>query len=135
MSDFYFGLGENVAFGAQSEDTTKRKEKKPPRGTSAVPEHGPTEKNGQTDYTRDTEKDDTQAKTSSNTQNNSKQALELTTSGVTVKDYDDGDKLAAVDQSTERYTRGDDALASARERFLTRKRARQQLESSCFVSI
>lgn len=131
MSDFYFGLGENVAFGAQSEDATKRKEQKPPGGTSAVPEHGPTEKNAQTDYTRDTEKDDTQAKTS----NNSEQAVELTTSDVTVKDYDDGDKLAAVDQSTERYTRGDDALASARERFLTRKRARQQLESNCFVSI
>ncbi|CAD5165849.1 unnamed protein product [Musa acuminata subsp. malaccensis] len=135
LSDFYFGLGENVAFGAQSEDATKRKEQKPPGGTSAVPEHGPTEKNAQTDYTQDTEKDDTQAKTSSHTQNNSEQAAELTTSDVTVKDYDDGDKLAAVDQSTERYTRGDDALASARERFLTRKRARQQLESSCFVSI
>ncbi|CAL9110052.1 unnamed protein product [Musa acuminata var. zebrina] len=71
LSDFYFGLGENVAFGAQSEDATKRKEQKPPGGTSAVPEHGPTEKNAQTDYTRDTEKDDTQAKTSSHTQNNS----------------------------------------------------------------
>ena len=135
LRDFYFGLGENVAFGAQSEDATKRKEQKPPGGTLAVPEHGPTEKNAQTDYTRDTEKDDTQAKTSSHTQNNSEQVAKLTTSDVTVKDYDDGDKLAAVDQSTERYTKGDDALASARERFLTRKRARQQLESSCFVSI
>ncbi|XP_065050390.1 uncharacterized protein LOC135680437 [Musa acuminata AAA Group] len=127
LSDFYFGLGENVAFGAQSEDATKWKEQKPPGGTSAVPEHGPTEKNAQTDYTQDTEKDDTQAKTSSHTQKNSEQAAELTTSDVTVKDYDDGDKLAAVDRSTERYKRGDDALASARERFLTRKRARQQL--------
>ncbi|XP_065017802.1 uncharacterized protein LOC135644259 [Musa acuminata AAA Group] len=135
LRDFYFGLGENVAFGAQSEDATKRKEQKPPGGTSVVPEHGPTEKNVQTDYTRDTEKDDTQAKTSSHTQNNSEQVAKLTTSDVTVKDYDDGDKLAAVDQSTERYTKGDDALASARERFLTRKRARQQLESNCFVSI
>ncbi|XP_065017803.1 uncharacterized protein LOC135644261 [Musa acuminata AAA Group] len=120
LSDFYFGLGENVAFGAQSEDATKRKEQKLPGGTLAVPEHGPTEKNAQTDYTRDTEKDDTQAKTS----NNSEQAVELTTSDVTVKDYDDGDKLAAVDQSTERYTRGDDALASARERFSNSKKSK-----------
>ena len=30
MSDFYFGLGENVAFGAQSEDTTKRRKKSHP---------------------------------------------------------------------------------------------------------
>ncbi|XP_065017826.1 uncharacterized protein LOC135644289 [Musa acuminata AAA Group] len=93
------------SFGAQSEDATKRKEQKPPGGISAAPEHGPTENNAQTDYTRDTEKDDTQAKTSSHTQNNSEQAAELTTSDVTIKDYDDGDKLAAVDQSTERYTR------------------------------
>ncbi|URE32288.1 coiled-coil domain-containing protein 55 [Musa troglodytarum] len=119
LSDFYFGLGENVAFGAQSEDATKRKEQKPPGGTSAVAEHGPTEKNVQTDYTRDTEKDDTQA--------NTEQSAELTTSDVTVKDKDDGDKLAAVDHSSERYKRSDDALASARERFLARKRARQQL--------
>ncbi|XP_065017806.1 uncharacterized protein LOC135644265, partial [Musa acuminata AAA Group] len=132
LSDFYFGLGENVAFGAQSEDTTKRKEQKPPRGTSAVPEHGPTEKNAQTDYTRDTEKDDTEAKTSSNTQNNSEQALELTTSDVTVKDYDDGDKLAAVDQSTERYTRGDDALASAGEHFSNSKESKTAVGKQLF---
>ncbi|KAJ8492106.1 hypothetical protein OPV22_013827 [Ensete ventricosum] len=127
LSDFYFGLGENVAFGAQSEVATKRKEQKPPGGTSAVAERGPTEKNAQTDYTRDTVKDDTQAKTSSHTHNNSEQTAELTKSDDTVKDNDDGDKLAAVDQSSEHYKRTDDALASARERYLARKRARQQL--------
>ncbi|XP_065017830.1 uncharacterized protein LOC135644293 [Musa acuminata AAA Group] len=132
LRDFYFGLGENVAFGAQSEDATKRKEQKPPGGTSAVPEHGPTEKNAQTDYTRDTEKDDTQAKTSSHTQNNSEQAAKLTTSDVTVKDYDDGDKLAALDQSTERYTKGDDALASARERFSNSKESKTAVGKQLF---
>ncbi|CAL9147987.1 unnamed protein product [Musa hybrid cultivar] len=52
LSDFYFGLGENVAFGAQLEDATKRKEQKPPGGTSAVLEHGPTEKNADRLYSR-----------------------------------------------------------------------------------
>ncbi|RRT54428.1 hypothetical protein B296_00035208 [Ensete ventricosum] len=93
----------------------------------SVAERGPTEKNAQTDYTRDTVKDDTQAKTSSHTHNNSEQTAELTKSDDTVKDNDDGDKLAAVDQSSEHYKRTDDALASARERYLARKRARQQL--------
>ncbi|XP_065017797.1 uncharacterized protein LOC135644251 [Musa acuminata AAA Group] len=132
LSDFYFGLGENVAFGAQSEDATKRNEQKPPGGTSAVPEHDPTEKNAQTDYTRETEKDDTQAKTSSHTHNNPKQSVELTTSDVTVQDYDDGDKLAAVYQSTERYTRGDDALASARERFSNSKESKTAVGKQLF---
>ncbi|CAL9126334.1 unnamed protein product [Musa textilis] len=133
LSEFYFGLNENVAFGAQKEEAAKLKQGEAAKDTPTEAERGPTKTNVCMDRTQDREQDDSRAETSSLPRNDSGRAAAVTNIDIPVnnaaveENSKDGQAAAAGDTTNERYKRGDVALAAARERFLARKRTREQV--------
>lgn len=129
LSDFYFNLGKNVAFGA-NETGPRKPEKHPeskndekidksdrvqPLNDSNVPESS-----GVTDRTRD--------ETSYRENNEPQESRPITNDALpeTAVQESSSAKQPSDDQpNRDHHKRGEDAVAAARERFMARKKAKQ----------
>lgn len=132
MSDFYFGLNKNVAFGAQlNEDPT------PPNHNEANDSTQESQASKQDakescHSPQHREEADTEPKMIDRAKNSSEEVVAETVSTVpagstSVEDKINDDQASASQATTaEHYKRSDDALVAARERFMARKRAREQ---------
>ncbi|XP_062225712.1 uncharacterized protein LOC133924267 [Phragmites australis] len=135
LSDFYFGLQNNVAFGAQTHDNTKHanpeKSDNKPDGTKTsgfdaeVSDHSP--KRSRRESSVGSERAKSVEEPSPNRRRDS------TAAGSTEKNADVPSNASQTPQNTQpakitedHYKRTDDALAAARERALARKRAKEQ---------
>lgn len=132
MSDFYFGLNKNVAFGARlNEDPTPTKhneandsaqESQASKQDAKESHHSPQRR----------EEADREPKMIDRAKNSSEEVVAETVSTVpagstSVEDKINVDQASASQATTsEHYKRSEDALAAARERFMARKRAREQ---------
>ncbi|WOL11868.1 hypothetical protein Cni_G20632 [Canna indica] len=134
LSDFYFGLSQNVAFGAQSQETANLKQQKWAEDTPSEAKRGNAEMDARIDDSQN-RGDTALAETSSHGKNDIDQDAEVIKSDVVVnhdsgKENGEGEQSAATataETTNEQYKRSDDALAAARARFLSRKRAREQI--------
>ncbi|XP_074557664.1 uncharacterized protein LOC141813603 [Curcuma longa] len=126
LSDFYFGLGKNVAFGAQSAGTTKMHEREPANDISKQADYSPTETSASRDNSKNREQDGTQAESSSHSPDESKKVAADHASEQSTA-LDGKNEPAAPVTNNEQYKRSEDAVAAARERYLARKRARVQI--------
>lgn len=139
LSDFYFGLDKNVAFGARVEGDTKSKKQDRANDSTHETEGRLSETKGNVHSNQDREEASTQdrervvhqAETSRHSQNHAEEAAVETTPEVpvtdaTTKDNTKAEQTLATHVVEEHYKRSEDALAAARERYLARKRAREQ---------
>ncbi|KAK8655238.1 hypothetical protein V6N13_107826 [Hibiscus sabdariffa] len=131
LSDFYFNLGKNVAFGANEEKPRKpelrklenenEKEKDVSNRVQPSPDTTAPESSAATDRTED-ETSSREIFESRNSQPIAKDILPDTAVHETSLE-----KQPSVEQpKSDHHKRGEDAVAAARERFLARKRAKQQ---------
>ncbi|XP_022756019.1 nuclear speckle splicing regulatory protein 1-like [Durio zibethinus] len=135
LSDFYFNLGKNVAFGANEAGPRKpemhtelrkpemkdEKEIDVFNRVQPLPDSNVPDSSGVTDRTRDE---------TSSQENYESQDSRLITDDIlpdTAAQETSSAKQPSVDQlKSHHHKRGEDAVAAARERFLARKRAKQQ---------
>ncbi|KAG8488635.1 hypothetical protein CXB51_016580 [Gossypium anomalum] len=129
LSDFYFNLGKNVAFGANEAKPRKpelrepeiEKEKEVLNRVNLLPDSIAPESSAVIDRTRD-ESSSREIFDS----RDSKPITEDTVPDTAVQDTT-SEKQPSVDQpKSDHHKRGADAVAAARERFLARKRAKEQ---------
>jgi len=135
LSDFYFNLRKNVAFGANEavprkselhNDLTKpekrdEKEKDVVNRDQSLPSSNAPESSSVTDRTRD----ETSLRENFESQD-SKPATDDILPDHAVQETS-SEKQPSVDQpKRDHHKRGEDAVAAARERFLARKRAKEQ---------
>ncbi|XP_008799689.2 nuclear speckle splicing regulatory protein 1-like [Phoenix dactylifera] len=133
LSDFYFGLNKNVAFGAQLEERAKPNKQDRANNSTHETEGRLSETKGLVQSTRDREEastQDSQPETSRRSENHSEQAAvvtapEVPTTHATTEEDTKADQALPA-HAAEHYKRSEDALAAARERYLARKRAREQ---------
>ena len=133
MSDFYFNLGKNVAFGAneakprkpetrtESRKPENEKEKDVLNRVHPLPDSNAPESSTVTDRTRD--------ETSSRENFESRDSKPITDDILsdTAVQETSSEKQPSVDQpKRDHHKRGEDAVAAARERFLARKRGKEQ---------
>ncbi|KAK6235249.1 hypothetical protein SCA6_010586 [Theobroma cacao] len=135
LSDFYFNLGKNVAFGAnevgprmpEKHTESRKPEKKDEKEIDAIkrvqplPNSNAPESSGVTDRTQD--------ETSSRENFESQDSRPITVDVLpeTALQETSSVKQRSVDQpKRDHHKRGEDAVAAARERFLARKRAKEQ---------
>ncbi|KAE8687254.1 codeine O-demethylase-like [Hibiscus syriacus] len=129
LSDFYFNLGKNVAFGANESKSRKlelgklekESEKDASNRDQPLPEPTAPESSAMTDQTRD--------------ETGSREIFESRDSKPITKDIlpdttiqeNTSEKQPSVDgPKSNHHKRGEDSVAAARERFLARKRAKEQ---------
>ncbi|KAL4304115.1 hypothetical protein GQ457_10G007420 [Hibiscus cannabinus] len=135
LSDFYFNLGKNVAFGANEEKPRKpelrklenenekeeEKEKAVSNRVQPSPDTTAPESSAATDRTQD----GTSSRDILESQNSQPIAKDLLPD--TALQETSLEKEPSVEQpKSDHHKRGEDAVAAARERFLARKRAKQQ---------
>ncbi|MBA0548539.1 hypothetical protein Golob_019633 [Gossypium lobatum] len=131
LSDFYFNLGKNVAFGAneakprkpelREPEKEKEKEKEVLNRVNPLPDSIAPESSAVIDRTRD--------ESSSQEIFDSRDSKPITEDTVpdTAVQETTSEKQPSVDQpKSDHHKRGADAVAAARERFLARKRAKEQ---------
>lgn len=131
MSDFYFNLGKNVAFGAneakprkpelRKPQNEKEKEKEVLNRVNPLPDSLAPESSAVIDRTQD--------ESSSREIFDSRDSKPITEDTVpdTAVQETTPEKQPSVDQPiSDHHKRGADAVAAARERFLARKRAKEQ---------
>ncbi|MBA0639788.1 hypothetical protein Goklo_022799 [Gossypium klotzschianum] len=129
LSDFYFNLGKNVAFGANEakprkpelREPEKEKEKEVLNRVNPLPDSISPESSAVIDRTRD--------ESSSREIFDSRDSKPITEDTVpdTAVQETTSEKQPSVDQpKSDHHKRGADAVAAARERFLARKRAKEQ---------
>lgn len=131
MSDFYFSLNKNVAFGAGSDESTKSSKQEGPvdriqeTGSSSRPEATvhPTKKDKDHVRAEPNYDSDSQAEHAATT---AEVAIGDTTSPQEKNRKRNTPEEEPPKQTAEVYKRGEDAVAAARERFLARKKAREQ---------
>ncbi|KAK8480330.1 hypothetical protein V6N13_072385 [Hibiscus sabdariffa] len=131
LSDFYFNLGKNVAFGANEAKPRKpesrkhedlnEKDKDVSNGVQPSPDSTAPESFVANDRTRD----ETSSREIFESQNSEPLAKDLVPdAGVQATPLE---KQPSVEQpKSDHHKRGEDAVAAARERFLARKRAKEQ---------
>ncbi|KAL4360883.1 hypothetical protein GQ457_04G017780 [Hibiscus cannabinus] len=131
LSDFYFNLGKNVAFGANEEKPRKpesrkhedlsEKEKDVSNGVQPSPDSTAPESSAANDRTRD----ETSSRERFESQNSEPIAKDsVPDAGVQATPLE---KQPSFEQpKSDHHKRGEDAVAAARERFLARKRAKEQ---------
>ncbi|KAK8697691.1 hypothetical protein V6N13_113830 [Hibiscus sabdariffa] len=135
LSDFYFNLGKNVAFGANEEKPRKpelrklenenereeEKEKAVSNRVQPSPDTTAPKSSAATDRTQD----GTSSREILEPQNSQPIAKDLLPD--TALQETSLEKQPSVEQpKSDHHKRGEDAVAAARERFLARKRAKQQ---------
>ncbi|XWS52804.1 hypothetical protein CRYUN_Cryun11dG0103500 [Craigia yunnanensis] len=133
LSDFYFNLGKNVTFGANEAEPRKpetRTESRKPENekekdvfnrVQPMPDSNAPESSAATDRTQD--------ETSSRENFESLYSKPITDDILpdTAMQESSSVKQPSVDQpKRDHHKRGEDAVAAARERFLARKRAKEQ---------
>ncbi|KAM0939775.1 hypothetical protein DsansV1_C19g0156991 [Dioscorea sansibarensis] len=128
LSDFYFSLSKNVAFGAQVDENAKPA--KDNLADNHIQEHQSslpeTEVRPDSSEGRKEVKGQLEISHPQGLPEDAAQVVENTVSeGASVHENPQTEQ-ASSDQRGERYKRSEDALAAARERFLSRKRAREQ---------
>ncbi|XP_071682594.1 uncharacterized protein [Lolium perenne] len=136
LSDFYFGLAKNVAFGARTHDEAAEPEKLDTKADDIQASKSDAEGSARSPKRR------RESSEGSEKAHESKSAEEPATTvpkdsaaaRSTEKDADASAAASQASQSTqpapitdEHYKRSSDALAAARERALARKRAKEQL--------
>lgn len=127
LSDFYFGLEKNVAFGAQLAESKKpTKTEVASDNTQAPKDSSRTEGSGSSPRGVQSNRDNIQSDTHFHSESQTKNAA---AASVVLEDTTTGSKTEEEPpkETAEVYKRGEDAVAAARERFLARKRAREQL--------
>ncbi|OAY63781.1 Nuclear speckle splicing regulatory protein 1 [Ananas comosus] len=132
LSDFYFGLNKNVAFGARlNEDPTPTKHNETNDSTQESQASKQDAKESRHSPQR-REEADREPKMIDRAKNSSEEVVAETVSTVPAGSTSVEDEInvgqASASQATtaEHYKRSEDALAAARERFMARKRAREQ---------
>jgi len=131
LSDFYFSLNKNVAFGAQLEESTKPSNQEGAADqTQGIKVSARTET---TTHSSQGDKDHVQAGRHFRAQSQigdasttSEMAVENSTSPQETDRKPDEIEEEPPKQRAEVYKRTEDAVAVARERYLARKRARNQ---------
>lgn len=130
LSEFYFGLNKNVAFGARSIEAKRSTNREEANDRAQDIEGTQSKTEAHVHSTQDREEVDDRAETSCRSQNHFEYVV--TTSEVTVDDATAAQEKTKVEQavanqmSDEHYKRSEDSLSAARERYLARKRAREQ---------
>ncbi|TYJ26496.1 hypothetical protein E1A91_A07G123500v1 [Gossypium mustelinum] len=128
LSDFYFNLGKNVAFGANEakprepelREPEKEKEKELLNRVNLLPDSIAPESSAVIDRTRD--------ESSSQEIFDSRDSKPITEDAVpdTAVQETTSEKQPPDQPKSDHHKRGADAVAAARERFLARKRAKEQ---------
>jgi len=132
LSDFYFGLNKNVAFGARLEESTKPSKQEAAADQTQEAKAGASTES--TTHSPQGDKDHVQAGRHFHSESQIRDAATSSVMAVangTSPQETDGrpDKIEEEPptQTAEAYKRTEDAVAAARERYLARKRARDQL--------
>ncbi|XP_073013468.1 uncharacterized protein [Typha latifolia] len=130
LSEFYFSLNKNVAFGARTEEGRKPRNHERAHESSQEAEASTSTSKASARSPQKREEADTKPESSDHARKGSEDVVLTTTEVPTVVNISSEDKQAAepsaIQITPEHYKRSDDALAAARERFLARKRAREQ---------
>ncbi|OMO83179.1 hypothetical protein COLO4_22657 [Corchorus olitorius] len=135
LSDFYFNLRKNVAFGAndagprksESHTDLMKPEKKNEKEMDAIkreqplPSSNAPESSGATDSSRD------ETNSRENFESKDSRPTDNIHSDSTVQETSSTKQPAVDEPKPDHHKRGQDAVAAARERFLARKRAKVQL--------
>ncbi|KAM7272610.1 hypothetical protein ACFE04_027273 [Oxalis oulophora] len=139
LSDFYFNLGKNVAFGAKELDTRKPEKptetKKPETEKKAKESREPREAES-SDKGQSSDKgwfvSETRSATGASSQGGSSESLDpkpvpdKSVSDTSALEKISSDQPPADEPKPDHHKRNQDALAAAKERFLARKRAKEQ---------
>ncbi|OMO89062.1 hypothetical protein CCACVL1_08030 [Corchorus capsularis] len=135
LSDFYFNLRKNVAFGANDAGPRKselhtdlvKPEKKDEKEMDVIkrdrslPSSNAPESSGATDRNRD------ETNSGQNFESKDSRPIDNIHSDTTVQETSSTKQPAVDEPKPDHHKRGQDAVAAARERFLARKRAKVQL--------
>lgn len=134
LSDFYFSLNKNVAFGARSEESTKPSKQEGPGDHIQETDSG-----SRPEATlHPTKGDKVRVRAEPNYQSESQTEHAATASEKVVESatspQDKSHKRNTPEEETPKQTvdvhkRSEDAVAAARERFLARKKAREQQQT------
>lgn len=127
MSEFYFNLQKNVAFGAKDAGLRKReKEEKPVVPVSKSPSDSPEEKDAhKNNDTSSRNIESLNTEPGVDTLVRKKSPVAETT---VVEEEKKAEEALAEESKREHHKRNEDALAAAKERFLARKKAKVQAE-------
>lgn len=120
MSDFYYNLSKNVAFGGIEAKLRKREEKV----DADTSEKGSSSTNTHTDSSVINEGHEGKTSTPSK---ESSQSLDIKpVSDASAQEKALAEETLAQQPKSDHHKRSEDAVAAAKERFLARKRAKQQ---------
>ncbi|KAJ0976683.1 hypothetical protein J5N97_012157 [Dioscorea zingiberensis] len=129
LSDFYFGLGKNVAFGAQAGENVNPAKNN--LSDSHIQEHQSSlpEAGVHPNSTEERKEGNDQAENSHPripSEDMLPEAEHTASERASAHGNPKGEQASSDQHIGERYKRSEDALAAARNRFLARKRAREQ---------
>lgn len=134
LSDFYFNLGKNVAFGAK--DIEVRKQEKPAEELRKPDKHGDGATAGALDRNQSSDnsnllvessrvREEHQSETSTQKQPSESSGMKPA-SDTAVQENSSVKQPPAEQPKQDHHKRSEDAVAAAKERFLARKRAKEQ---------
>ncbi|KAJ0084494.1 hypothetical protein Patl1_30328 [Pistacia atlantica] len=131
LSDFYFNLGKNVAFGAEDVKSRKVNRQAEVRNLEPEKDHSPTHSNSKQQDIRAAEpsriKEGHQAETSVPPKSlESLASKPVSDVPISVQDDSSNEQPSADEPKRDHHKRSEDALAAAKERFLARKRMKEQ---------
>ena len=123
MSDFYYNLSKNVAFGGKEAKFRKREEKKDAADAS---EKGSLSTSAHTESSLVNEGHEGKSSTSTPSMESS-QSLDIKpVSDASAQEKPVAEATGSQQPRSDHHKRSEDAVAAAKERFLARKRAKKQ---------
>ncbi|KAB1228331.1 Nuclear speckle splicing regulatory protein 1 [Morella rubra] len=143
LSDFYFHLGKNVAFGANDSETSKPEKQMDSRKVEREPESREPEKlrengcAGTSDEGRPSNvlnsplegskvEEEYQGKTFTEPKSSLLSSAAVAATNTSVQENSSAEQPSTEQPKREHHKRNEDAVAAAKERFLARKRTREQ---------
>ncbi|XP_031280460.1 nuclear speckle splicing regulatory protein 1-like [Pistacia vera] len=131
LSDFYFNLGKNVAFGAEDAKSRKVNRQAEVRNLEPEKDHSPTHSNSKQQDIRAAEpsriKEGHQAETSAPPKSlESLASKPVSDVPISVQDDSSNEQPSSDEPKRDHHKRSEDTLAAAKERFLARKRMKEQ---------
>ncbi|KAF8395449.1 hypothetical protein HHK36_019395 [Tetracentron sinense] len=124
MSDFYFNLTKNVAFGAEVAEYKKPKKQEEKATADTLRKEGCPSTNSPRDSAREKERD--QGEPFHNSGKSFESSDVKQGPGTSLQENIETEQLLVDQPKHDHHKRNDDALAAAKERFLARKRAKEQ---------